>query len=95
MKKVIFTFILMQVMLFANVDTIYKVCANCHGQNGETSAMNGKSKIINEMSKEDFIVSMNGYKDGSYGGALKGLMKSQVKKLTKENIEDLANKITK
>lgn len=95
MKKFIFLFsVLLQVSLLADANAIYKVCANCHGQNGEKVAM-GKSKIINQMSKEDFISAMHGYKDGSYGAALKGLMKGQVLKLSDQDIEDLANKIIK
>ena len=31
----------------------------------------GKSKIIKDMTKEDFIASMKGYQDGTYGGAKK------------------------
>lgn len=95
MKKGIFLLsILVQVTLFADVNATFKVCANCHGQNGEKVALN-KSKIINQMSKEDFIASMKGYKDGSYGGPLKAVMKGQVMKLSDQDMEDLANKFIK
>jgi len=67
-------------------------CASCHGANGETAAM-GKSKIIKDMTKADFIAAMNGYKDGSYGGPLKGLMKGQVTSLSDADIQALADKI--
>lgn len=95
MKKIIFAFTLMQVMLFADVNLNYKTCANCHGQDGEKAALNGKSKIINQMTKDEFIASMKGYKDGTYGGPMKSLMKAQVMKLNDKDIEDLANKIIK
>ena len=70
----------------------YKKCASCHGVNGEKVAL-GKSKVIADMSKEDLVASMNGYKDGSYGGPMKGLMKAQVAKLSAEEIESLATYI--
>ncbi len=41
------------------------------------------------------LAALNGYKDGSYGGAMKGLMKGQVAKLTDDDIADLADKISK
>lgn len=95
MKKMILVLVfLLQGLLLANVELNYKTCANCHGQEGEKSAMN-KSKIINQMTKNDFIAAMKGYKDGSYGGALKGLMKGQAMKLSVTDIEELANKIIK
>jgi len=86
--------VLLQGMLFANADALYKPCAGCHGLEGEKVA-NGVSKIINQMNKEDFIAAMEGYKDGSYGGNLKALMRGQVMRLSKEDIEALATKIVK
>jgi cytochrome c553 len=38
---------------------------------------------------------MKGYKDGSYGGAMKGLMKGQVAALSDADIEAIAQKIGK
>lgn len=92
MKAWIVLAVFLQGILFANADALYKPCAGCHGLEGEKVA-NGVSKIINQMSKEDFIASMEGYKDGSYGGKLKALMRGQVMRLSKEDIEALADKI--
>ncbi|MBE0495724.1 MAG: c-type cytochrome [Campylobacterales bacterium] len=83
----------LQSIVFANVDALYKPCAGCHGVEGEKVA-NGVSKIINQMSKEEFIASLEGYKNGTYGGNLKALMRGQVMRLSKEDIEALATKIT-
>lgn len=95
MKKGVFLFaVVLQVALFANVDVAYKVCANCHGLAGEKAALN-KSKIINQMSKEDFVAAMKGYKDGTYGGPLKAVMKGQVMKLSDKDMEELADKFIK
>jgi len=96
MKKILFlSIVLIQTMIFADANILYKTCANCHGKDGEKAALNGKSKIINQMTKDEFIASMKGYKNGTYGGPMKGLMKAQAIKLNDKNIEDIANKIIK
>ena len=55
-------------------------CTGCHGQNFEKAAL-GKSKIVKDMSKEDIVTALKGYKDGTYGGPMKGIMVGQVKKI--------------
>lgn len=67
-------------------------CKGCHGANFEKPAM-GQSKVVSDMSKADIIASMKGYKDGSYGGAMKGLMIGQVANLDDTAIEAIANEI--
>lgn len=64
-------------------------CTGCHGQQFEKVAM-GKSKVVKDMSKEDIIAAMKGYKDGTYGGPMKGLMKGQVANLDDAAIEGIA-----
>jgi cytochrome c553 len=76
----------------STVDT--KACAACHGAKFEKKAM-GKSKIVKDMSKEDIIKALKGYKDGSYGGAMKGLMKGQVASFDDAKIEAVAGQIAK
>ena len=51
-------------------------CAGCHGKDFEKSAM-GKSKIVKDMSKDDIVKALKGYKDGTYGGGMKAVMKGQ------------------
>jgi cytochrome c553 len=51
--------------------------------------------IIKDMSKKDFVAALQGYKDGSYGGAMKGVMKGQVTKLSQADMEALADHIVK
>ncbi len=70
------------------------VCATCHGVKFEKKAMN-VSKIVKEMTKEEIVTALKGYKDGSYGGAMKALMKGQVAKLDDAAIEALAEEIKK
>lgn len=69
-------------------------CVACHGTEFEKKAMN-VSKIVKEMSKEDIVNALKGYKDGTYGGAMKALMKGQVAKFDNEAIEALAAEIKK
>jgi len=56
---------------------LYKKCAGCHGAKAEKKALN-KSQVIAGWSKDKTVAALTGYKDGSYGGAMKGLMKGQV-----------------
>ena len=70
------------------------VCKGCHGQKWETSAMS-KAKIVKNMSKAQIIKALKGYKNGTYGGAMKGLMTAQVKSLSVADIKTLAAKIKK
>ena len=79
--------------LMADAGALYKKCAGCHGQIGEKSAL-GKSKIIQSMSKDEISTAINGYKDGSYGGAMKGLMKGQVASLSSDDVESLSTYIS-
>jgi cytochrome c553 len=91
MKKVLLLTSILACVAFANP---YQKCVGCHGANGEKAAL-GKSKIIKDMSKAEIIAAMNGYKDGSYGGAMKGLMKGQAASLSDADIEAIANQIGK
>ncbi len=67
-------------------------CAGCHGANFEKKAL-GKSKVVKDMSKEEIVKALKGYKDGSYGGAMKGMMKGQVASLSDADIEAIATSI--
>jgi len=70
------------------------VCKGCHGQNWEKAAM-GKAKVVKNMSKAEIITALKGYKAGTYGGPMKGLMKAQVKNLSAKDIEAIAASIKK
>lgn len=74
--------------------TIFSACASCHGQNGEKKALN-VSNIIAGQNRDELISKMNGYKDGTYGGNMKGVMASQMKLLSSQKIEALAEYISK
>jgi len=69
-------------------------CTGCHGANFEKKAL-GKSKVVSEMTKADIETALKGYKDGSYGGAMKGMMKGQAAKLSDDDIKGIAEKFGK
>ena len=75
-------------------EVLYKSCASCHGLKAEKQAL-GKSQIIAGWPKEKTIQALNGYKDGSYGGVMKNIMKGQVATKTDLEIEALAVFISK
>ncbi|MCD4758636.1 MAG: c-type cytochrome [Arcobacteraceae bacterium] len=85
---------LVSTIALADGATAYKKCVACHGANGEKVAL-GKSKIIKDMTKAEVESSLLGYQNGTYGGAMKGLMAGQVKTLSASDIKDIANLIGK
>ncbi len=78
----------------ASADELYKPCAACHGPTGEMKAMN-VSPPLKGQSKEDIAKKLKGYKDGSFGGAMKAVMAPQAAKLSDEDIDKLADMISK
>lgn len=92
MKKIVLaSTILAASFAFANP---YAKCVACHGANGEKVAL-GKSKIIKDMSKADFVASLKGYQDGTYGGPMKGMMTGQVKGMTEATMNEIADQLIK
>ena len=69
--------------------SLYKKCAGCHGVSGEKKAL-GKSAEIKGWEAKKTITALKGYKAGTYGGAMKGLMKGQVAALDDAQIEAIA-----
>lgn len=80
-------------LLAADGAALYKKCAACHGAKAEKKALN-KSQIIAGWTSEQIVASLKGYKDGTYGGPLKGTMKGQVIKLSDEEINALGTYIS-
>ena len=68
---------------------LYKKCSACHGASGEKKAL-GKSAVIKGWEAQKTVASLKGYKDGTYGGPMKGLMKGQVAKLSVDEISSLS-----
>jgi len=69
-------------------------CVACHGANWEKAAM-GKSKIVAEMTHAEIATSLKGYKAGTYGGPMKGVMKGQVARYSDADLEAFAQTIGK
>ena len=69
-------------------------CIGCHGKDMEKAAL-GKSKKVSEMTKADIVTALKGYKDGTYGGPMKGMMKGQAAKLSEDDINAIAEKFGK
>ncbi len=74
--------------------SLFASCSSCHGQNAEKSALN-KSQIIAGWDKQKIKNALNGYKNGTYGGAMKDIMKGQVANKTDAQIDILADYISK
>jgi len=68
-----------------NAEVNLNTCKGCHGENFEKAAL-GKSKLVFNMSKEQVSEALIGYKRGTYGGTMKGVMLGQV---SYYSIEDL------
>ena len=90
MKKVILgTLLTASVALAAN----YAPCAGCHGAKAEKKAL-GKSAVIAGWDTAKTETALKGYKAGTYGGPMKGVMKGQVARLSDADIADLAKQIS-
>ena len=72
--------------------SLFKKCAGCHGAKAEKKAL-GKSQVIAGWDAAKITGALNGYKDGTYGGAMKGVMKGQVAALSSADIDALAHYI--
>ena len=78
--------------LAADGADLYKKCAGCHGQNAEKKAL-GRSEVIKGWEADKTIAALKGYKEGTYGKAMKALMRGQVASLNDKQIESLAKYI--
>ena len=71
-----------------------KACAACHGADWSKKAM-GKSKDVSQMTHADIAAALKGYKHGTYGGPMKGVMKGQVAKYSDADLDAFALTIGK
>jgi len=69
-------------------------CAGCHGAHFEKHAL-GKSKIVKDLTHAQIATALKGYKHGTYGGPMKGVMKGQVAKYSDADLEAVAQTIGK
>ncbi len=88
MKKIIIAFIaLVMVNVAALAEVNLKACAGCHGADFGKSAMN-VSKIVKDIPKDKVSDMLLGYKNGTYGGSMKAIMKMQVSKYSDEELKN-------
>jgi cytochrome c-type protein NapB len=71
-----------------------KACAACHGAHFEKHAM-GKSKIVENLTHAEIAAALKGYKAGTFGGPMKGVMKGQVARYSDADLEAFAQTIGK
>ena len=95
MKKIVIASIATLALATASMAAVNgKACTSCHGADWSKKALN-KSKVVSEMTHADIAAALIGYKDGSYGGPMKGLMKGQVAKYSDAELEAFAQTIGK
>lgn len=92
MKKIILTLSICTIALMGAVQP--KACAACHGADFKKSAL-GKSKIVSELTHKEIATALKGYKAGTYGGAMKAVMKGQVARYSDDDLEAFAQTIGK
>ncbi len=79
-------------LMAADGAAAYKKCAGCHGAKAQNKAL-GKSQIIQGWDAAKIEAALKGYKAGTYGGAMKGLMKGQVASYDDAKIKAVAEYI--
>jgi len=98
MSRILLGLVALTAVAFAEVnlnlagEELYKKCAGCHGLKAEKKAL-GKSLIVADMNVTEISTALLGYKDGSYGRSMKGIMKSQTTNMSPVNIHNLAEYI--
>lgn len=75
-----------------NPQELYQKCISCHGVNGNKSAL-GVTEAISKLDEKTIKDRLKGYKNDTYGGVMKNLMKPQVSNLSEKQIEILAKYI--
>jgi len=93
MKKIAFALLIGAASLMAaDGAALAKKCAGCHGADFSKKAL-GKSKVVKGWDAAKIEASLKGYKDGSYGGPMKGLMKGQVASYSDADIKAVSEYI--
>jgi len=70
------------------------VCEGCHGQHFEKKAL-GVSKIVKDLNATEISKALIGYKNGTFGGPMKGIMKGQVSKYSDTDLRKASKTIKK
>ncbi|WP_415397700.1 c-type cytochrome [Sulfurimonas sp. CS5] len=95
MKKIVIASIATLALATASMAAVNgKACTSCHGADWSKAAL-GKSKDVSKMTHAEIATALKGYKDGTYGGPMKGLMKGQVGKYSNADLDAFAQTIGK
>lgn len=92
MKKLVLSTIIAAATAASLSAASIAACAGCHGADFSKPAL-GKSQVVKGWDAAKIEASLKGYKDGTYGGPMKGLMAGQVKNLSEADIKDIASQI--
>lgn len=85
MKKILVLFLGIYTFSTAAVDL--NSCKSCHGKDWEKAAL-GASKIVKDMTKDEVTEALLGYKHGTYGRSMKGVMYTNVKMYSDEELKN-------
>ncbi|MEA2098840.1 MAG: cytochrome C [Campylobacterota bacterium] len=95
MKKIIIASIATIAMATTSMAAVNSgACKGCHGGDWNKKAL-GKSKNVAAMTHADIATALKGYKAGTYGGPMKGLMRGQVAKYSDADLDAFAQTIGK
>jgi len=68
-------------------------CASCHGHDAKKSALNA-SQVIAGWDTQRTQNALNGYKSGTFGGKMKGIMEGQSRPLSDVEVKLISNYIS-
>jgi len=95
MKKIVIASIATLALATASMAAVNgKACTSCHGADWSKKAL-GKSKVVANLSHAEIATALKGYKAGTFGGPMKGLMKGQVAKYSDADLDAFAHTIGK
>ena len=92
MKKLVLSTIIAAATAASLSAASLAACAGCHGADFSKAAL-GKSQVVKGWDAAKVEAALKGYKDGTYGGPMKGVMAGQVKNLSDADIKDLSAQI--
>ena len=76
----------------AGGEAVYARCAGCHGADGTKRAMGLATPLAGQSSLQ-LLEKLEGYVDGTYGGSKKTIMVNTLKRLTPEQLREVADYI--
>ncbi len=79
-------------LMAADGKALVAKCAGCHGADFSKKAL-GVSKVVKGMKADEIVKALEGYKAGTFGGAMKGVMKGQIATYSDADIKAVAKYI--